>query len=42
MLDRYTSRNLIEELLFREGIPDDRDIDLAIKEVEEFIESLRV
>lgn len=40
MLEDYATETLIKDLLIRSNVPDDRDIEMAIQEVEEFIESL--
>lgn len=40
MLENYATKTLIEDLLIRSCVPDDRDMEMKIKEVEEFLESL--
>jgi hypothetical protein len=40
MLEDYATETLIKDLLIRGNVPDDRDIEMAIREVEEFIEFL--
>jgi hypothetical protein len=40
MLENYATETLIKDLLIRGYVPDDRDLEAGIKEVEEFIESL--